>query len=148
MPPVVARQRCRVHRRRQRDETGFTLVEVTITLVILGIAVVALLNGLLAAIGQSNFHRKDAIVDTTLRDYAENIKYAVLLDCPQSTAGATFTVTYTPPTGYSATSAPALPANSPCPSPTQTVTLTSSDDTGTPSARRTSASLTIVLAVP
>jgi len=79
-------------RRWRRDEAGFNLIEVLMTILIMGIAMAALLTGLLTAISKTDFERKDALIQTGLRDYAENIKQAVLSTCPQNGTGPSWTV--------------------------------------------------------
>src|SRR5580704_3612244 len=71
-------------RRRGRDELGFSLIEVLVTLVILSVGVVALVSSLMNTIAISDIHRKDAVEATILRNYAESIKSAVLIACPQN----------------------------------------------------------------
>jgi prepilin-type N-terminal cleavage/methylation domain-containing protein len=135
-------------RSRGDDEAGFTLAEVLVTIVILGVAVIALVSGLMNAITLSDIHRKGAVEQTLLRNYGASITSAVAATCPQNTTGRTFTAVYTPPTGYTATATDSsgLPyslSNSPCPAPTTQLTLnTSSLD------HRNSATLTIVVVVP
>jgi Tfp pilus assembly protein PilV len=137
-------------RRWRRDQAGETLIEVLFAIGVLGIAVVALVGGLLNAVTISSVHRDDAVIETVLRDYAETMKQAVLAQCPQGTVG-NFTANWTPPAGYSVTPTP--PYTAACPSPTTTgttpqITLTATGPTGGQGGPPTRASLTIVLTVP
>jgi len=81
------------------DESGFTLVEVLITIVIMGIAVVALTGGMLNAISNSDLHRQDIVLDSLLRNYAEGITSASEQSCLQGAP--TITTANTAPAGYS-----------------------------------------------
>lgn len=58
-------------------ETGDTLVEILIALVIISITVVALLGGLVTALTSSSEHRSLANLDTLLKDFAESAKYEI-----------------------------------------------------------------------
>jgi type II secretory pathway pseudopilin PulG len=60
---------------RQRDEYGTTLVELLITVVILGIAFTALLGGIANGMVTSDVNRKQAQSSALLRAYAENVAY-------------------------------------------------------------------------
>ena len=62
------------------------------TIVIMGIAMAALVTGLLTAASKTDFERKDALAQTALRDYAESIKQAVLSNCPQNATGPSWSV--------------------------------------------------------
>jgi len=140
-------------RRRRREESGFTLAEVLVTVVIMGIAVVVLLQGLLNGISESALHRQDAVVDATLRDYAEVIKSSVLTSCPQPPGtGSTFTAASPAPSGYTASLGSVPPGYSgsttaqitgPCPNSTQQLTLEASSNDGASKGL-----LSIVIAVP
>jgi type II secretory pathway pseudopilin PulG len=55
------------------DERGETLVELLITIVILGIAVVAIVGGLMTSIQMSDIHRKQATSGSYTQDYAESV---------------------------------------------------------------------------
>jgi type II secretory pathway pseudopilin PulG len=78
---------------RHRNEVGETLVEIVLTIVIIGLAVAALLAGLGTAASASKSHRDLATADVVMRDYAEATKTAVR-GC---TSAGTYTVTYAPP---------------------------------------------------
>ncbi len=57
-----------------RGERGETLIEITVTVAILGIAIVAVVAGLATAIVASDSHRKLASADTMVRSVAEAVK--------------------------------------------------------------------------
>jgi len=69
---------------RYRGEAGETLVELLITVSILGIAVVTLLVGLATAVRFSGTHRTYANTDVALGAAAESVKSAAPVDCPLS----------------------------------------------------------------
>src|SRR3954465_11186846 len=56
------------------EESGFSLVEVMITIVIVGIAFAAILDGLLTALTVSSVHRQQAPADVVARSAAEWVK--------------------------------------------------------------------------
>jgi type II secretory pathway pseudopilin PulG len=61
-----------------RDDRGETLLELLIALTILGVAVVAVVGGLSAAIMLSDVHRKQATAGVAVRDYAEAVETAIV----------------------------------------------------------------------
>lgn len=83
---------------RRRDEAGTTLVELLMTVVILGIAFAVFLGGMTSSIAGSDIHRAQASAETIMRSYAESVKTQTYVNC----AG-TGTYTYTAPTGFTAT---------------------------------------------
>ncbi|MDP9224072.1 MAG: type II secretion system GspH family protein [Actinomycetota bacterium] len=65
-------------------EAGFSLPEVMITIVIVGIAFTAILGGMITTITVSSLHRKQATADAFARDAAEWVKDSVknqYVDC-------------------------------------------------------------------
>ncbi len=62
-----------LRRRRQPHDRGESLIEALVTISILGIAVVALLGGILIGIQTSVMHRKQAQAQGELRSWAERI---------------------------------------------------------------------------
>jgi type II secretory pathway pseudopilin PulG len=60
----------------QRDR-GETLVELLVTLSIMGIAVVALVGGVAASIRMSDIHRRQATAGAFVREYAEALETSV-----------------------------------------------------------------------
>jgi prepilin-type N-terminal cleavage/methylation domain-containing protein len=72
--------------RRARGETGLTLIEVLVTVVILGIAFVTVVGGMAVSIAGSDMHRKQAASQTVLRNLAEFMKaYEYVSACPNAT---------------------------------------------------------------
>lgn len=58
-----------------RDATaGSSLIEVLVAVALMGIAFVALLSGLAAAVTSSDVHRSKGLADTHLKSYAELVK--------------------------------------------------------------------------
>jgi len=121
------------------EESGFTLIEVLITVVIMGIAVVTLVGGMLSAVTASDLQRKDTVLATSLRAYAESIKSSVQQSCLQGQP--TFTATSPGPLGYIEVISNGTTTCPPVGSTSQLVlTATAADGT--------TASITIVVAVP
>jgi type II secretory pathway pseudopilin PulG len=89
--------------RRRHDDRGESLLELLVALAIMGIAVVAIVGGLVTSILMSDVHRKQATAGSTLRDYAEAIETAVGKPTSAYTACAT-TAAYASPTGFTAPS--------------------------------------------
>jgi type II secretory pathway pseudopilin PulG len=66
-----------VRTRTARDaERGETLVEVMMTVVVVGVAFVAVLGAIWTAIRVSDYHRKTSTADVLLRNFAEQMKQA------------------------------------------------------------------------
>ena len=99
---IQRRAALRHYRRRARPDAGDTLVEILLTVVIIGLTVTALLSALASAGNAGNVQRSSVQVDEVMRNYAEATKSAV----QQCTAGATYTVAFAAPTGYSVSAAP------------------------------------------
>ncbi len=78
----------------RRGEDGFSLVEVLVSLTILGIAFVAIMGGMLMVQKGSDIHRKQAIAQTTLSTAAESVKQSTYLACTSATW--TSTASYSP----------------------------------------------------
>ena len=99
-----------------RRDRGDTLVEIVVTVGILGIVVASLLGGLIVSLGTSTVHRSLANLDTVVRSFAEQAERQIELgpnagfqDCatvsgtsyvPANPPPAATTISYTPPTGY------------------------------------------------
>lgn len=79
--------------RPRRSEAGTTLVEVLITVMILGVGFVAILGGMGTSFGLSALHREQARVETEVRRYAEALKKAGYVNscAPDAYAGVSFT---------------------------------------------------------
>lgn len=78
-----------------RDEAGSTLVELLVTLVILGIAFVTLLGGMFTAVNSSDRQRKQTVADSALRSFAEAVKAA-----PYDATCQGYETKYTAPAGF------------------------------------------------
>jgi Tfp pilus assembly protein PilV len=87
---------------RRREQRGETLVEICITLVLIGAIVGAFFAAYSTMVNASTSHRDLVTADTALRDYAEATKAAVRSDC--TAVGATYDVSYTPPSGFTVNS--------------------------------------------
>ncbi|MGH8985698.1 MAG: type II secretion system protein [Acidimicrobiia bacterium] len=70
--------------RRCRGQAGETLVELLITISILGLAVVAILAGLGTAVRLSGTHRTQANAEVIAAGGAESVKKQQYVDCPSS----------------------------------------------------------------
>ena len=64
-----------------RDEDGFTLVEILITVWIMGGVMVALMGGLLTMTKASDMARRTTLAETELRHLAEAVRAAPYEDC-------------------------------------------------------------------
>ncbi|HEY3608687.1 MAG TPA: type II secretion system protein [Pseudonocardiaceae bacterium] len=85
------------------DDRGETLLEVLIAVVIMGIAIVAIIGGLVTSVMLSDVHRKQATAGSAVRDYAETIEQYVAANtyvACQSAANYTSLVAFTKPNGY------------------------------------------------
>jgi type II secretory pathway pseudopilin PulG len=77
-------------------ERGETLVELLVTIVIMGAAFVAILAGVGVAIASSDSHRQEATAEGVLRSYAERIQDSrdvLYVDCATTSA-------YASPAGF------------------------------------------------
>jgi Tfp pilus assembly protein PilE len=90
--------------RRAAGERGETLVELLVTVVILGTAVVALVGALALAVRVSDIHRKQATAGAAVRAFAETLEtYLARPDTYQGCADAddyTALALYDAPSGY------------------------------------------------
>ncbi|MCU1393203.1 MAG: hypothetical protein JWM34_1631 [Ilumatobacteraceae bacterium] len=82
--------------RRHSDDNGETLVEILLTVVIIGLTVTALLSSLGNAGNAGNVQRTSVQLDAVVRNYAEATKSAV----QTCTVGGSYAVTYQPPAGF------------------------------------------------
>jgi type II secretory pathway pseudopilin PulG len=117
----------------REDESGESLVEILIALVIIGLVVSAYFATFWTSSTGSATHRSLVTADAVLRDYAEAIKRAVRdssTGCGAQTP-TTFTASYTPPTGFTVSSNPSVVGRT-CPSPAtvQQVQLTATLPSG------------------
>ena len=112
-----------VRRSRRRDRGGL-LLEIVLTVLVIGIAVTALVSALATSAAAGASHRESVRADTVMRNYAEATKAA----SGACVAGGTYTVNFQPPAGYSVATAP---ADHTCPAVTTTRLLTLSVTTPT-----------------
>lgn len=77
---------------------GETLIEVLISLVVLGIVFAAFFAGIATTSTATKSHRYFVTADAVLRDYAETAKQAARDTCTSSNTGAAIPVTLTTPT--------------------------------------------------
>ncbi len=81
------------------DDRGDTLVEIVLSIVVIGVVFGAFFAAISTESTASTAHRNFVTADALLRDYAETAKAAARADCPTST---TYTTTTTSlPTGFS-----------------------------------------------
>jgi prepilin-type N-terminal cleavage/methylation domain-containing protein len=95
---------------RPAPDAGFSLIELLIATAIMGTAVIALVTGMGTLLNSSSQNRQATTSAIVARSYAEALDVAVA----QSGAwcSSSYTVSYTPPTGYSVTpTAGACPTN-------------------------------------
>ena len=85
-------------------------------MVLIGVTVTALMSSLANAGNAGNIQRNSVQTDVVMRNYAEATKYAVQACVP----GATYTVAYTPPSGFTVATSP---VGSSCPTIASTVLL-------------------------
>jgi type II secretory pathway pseudopilin PulG len=90
-----------------RRDTGETLVELLVAVVVMGIAAAALVGGIATSITMSDIHHKQATAGTAVRDYAEALQNAIATNakytpCASASAYAASAIGYTAPAGYTA----------------------------------------------
>ena len=110
----------------RRRDRGESLIEIVITVMIIGIAVTALVSGLATSAAAGGAHRVDVSTDAAMRNLAEATKSAARACAP----GVPLAIDFAPPPdGYSASIEPAEPT---CPDveETTTVVLTVTGPTG------------------
>lgn len=88
----------------RRGQRGETLVEILITVVLIGVVFSALAIALATGSTTSNEHRNLVTADALLRDYAEAAKSAARADCATSSTYATTTTSL--PAGFSVVAGP------------------------------------------
>jgi type II secretory pathway pseudopilin PulG len=87
-------------RRRVARDDGESLIELTIALLVLSVAAVAIVTAMTLSVKVSDIHRKQATASAAVRDYAEAIETAVAGVGYVPGTGAY--PAYTAPTGYTA----------------------------------------------
>lgn len=115
-------------------EQGSTLIEVLLALVITSSAVFVLVGGMSAIFANSVQNRQTTTSGVVARDYAEALEVVVAQASADAVAGAwcssSYTVPFTPPTGYSVSSAAgACPTNSATVPQFQTIVITATGPT-------------------
>ena len=86
---------------RRHRETGDTLVEVLVAIVLIGIVASGSFFAISMGATTSKSQHDYVLADTVLRNYAEAAKQAARnLPCTSANAGTSFSPTYTPPTGF------------------------------------------------
>ena len=119
--------RASTRRGRSRGERGSTLVELLAATAIMGTAVVALLTAMTTLFSSSAMNRQETTAAIVVRDYTEALNVAVA----SSWCSATYTVSYTPPSGYSVSPAfGSCPTNNAATPQFQTVTITATSPNG------------------
>jgi prepilin-type N-terminal cleavage/methylation domain-containing protein len=93
-----------------RGDAGVTLIELLVTVVILGVVFVAVLGGMATGMVVSDLHRKQATSETIIRGYAEAVKAASYTVCAGTAAYAASAVGYSVPTGLRPTYAVSVTA--------------------------------------
>jgi prepilin-type N-terminal cleavage/methylation domain-containing protein len=82
----------------ERAERGETLIELLITVTIMGVLFVAVMAGTATSIAMSDFHRQDGTAEGVIRAYAERV--ADPTDVPYVDCGSVTTATYATPIGF------------------------------------------------
>jgi prepilin-type N-terminal cleavage/methylation domain-containing protein len=67
--------------RSRSTDAGFTLIEMLVTVMIVGVAFAVIVGGLFTAVVTSDHHRKQATVQANLRNVAEALKGATYVNC-------------------------------------------------------------------
>jgi type II secretory pathway pseudopilin PulG len=88
---------------RARRDSGETLIEILLTIVIVGLTITALISSLATAGNAGNVQRISVETDVVMRNYAEATKAAA----QHCVAGANYTVNYTEPLGFDVETLPA-----------------------------------------
>lgn len=83
-------------------DRGETLIELLVSVTILGLAGVALISSLSTAVVVSDVQRKQTTAGATVRNYAEAIENAVVTNGYQASCTPVYAAGFTPPAGISA----------------------------------------------
>lgn len=105
-----------------KDDAGESLVEIVMSLVLLGTVVAALMAGLATAARVSLIHRNSVTADTVMRSYAEQVKNAVRSQCATTTAFQ-YVLPLTPVDGFTPSQSP-VPQTCPTAASNSILTLT------------------------
>lgn len=84
------------------SEGGFSLIEVLITVIIMGLGFVAILAGMATSATSAGLHRTQAVAELEIRRYAELVQAAPYLDAGYTAAGVGYTAPTTPPFAFTA----------------------------------------------
>jgi prepilin-type N-terminal cleavage/methylation domain-containing protein len=107
---------------RPAPDAGFSLIELLIATAIMGTAVIALVTGMGTLLNSSSQNRQATTSAIVARGYAEALDVAVAQTGVWCSAS--YTVSYTPPSGYTVTpTVGACPANNATTPQFQTVTI-------------------------
>jgi len=91
---------------RVAGDSGETLVELLVAIVIMGITGAAIMGGLLASVHFSDVHRKQSTAGAYARDYGEAVDRFVAgggyVECADTSAYTPAAVGFSTPTGFSA----------------------------------------------
>src|SRR3954467_9641984 len=87
--------------RRTRSNAGMTLIELMVTISIMGVAFASILAGLSGMFRSNDQDRRLAVIETYLRRYADDVQGAPYVSCANATA---YQSSYSAalPTGYTA----------------------------------------------
>ncbi|HEY4331209.1 MAG TPA: hypothetical protein VGM78_01515 [Ilumatobacteraceae bacterium] len=110
---------------RHRRDVGETLIEIVLTVVIIGISITALISALATAGSAGTTQRISVESDTVMRNYAEATK-AAARTC---VVGGTYSVDFSAPTGYVVGGGP-VAATCPDVTSTQLLSLSVTGPTG------------------
>ena len=88
--------------KRRRLERGETLLELLITISIMGGVIITVLAGIAVAVNSSDENKKDVGVQVVLRDYAEAVKAAPYAGCAQGAYDLSYmaSIHYVAPSGF------------------------------------------------
>jgi hypothetical protein len=103
-----------------KNDGGESLVEIVMSLVLLGTVVAALMAGLATAARVSLIHRNSVTADTVMRSYAEQVKNAVRSQCATNTSFQ-YVLPLTPVDGFTPSQSP---AGQDCPTTASNLILT------------------------
>jgi Tfp pilus assembly protein PilV len=83
------------------DDTGETLVEILVSVVVMSTAVIALVAAVATTIRLSDLHRKQSVAGAAVRSYAEALDTSIAAtSSAYAPCATTYSPTFTAPTGY------------------------------------------------